>query len=163
MKKKNKRTIVLILIMVLVFILGSLTASVCFINKDVLYRGVVTKTYHPTDGSFTEEDVLSICSMDGNKYIECINDLFVSKVEPNATDCDRRGVKAYSALEVLNQGKGCCRDAIEYYSYFLDKKGIDNQLVYIPEHNPTHIFVVATIMKNESINNYRIIDFNLLW
>jgi len=163
MRQKNKKIMFMGCAMSCFFILGSLITSVCFINGDIIYRSFVTQAYDGVSGSMTEQEVLDLCNMTGDEYIGCLHDLFVSEVTPNASDCQKRGYISYSAMEVLNHGQGCCRDAAEYYSYFLDKKNISNQLVYVPMTEPEHIFVVATLMENNIIASYTILDFNIIW
>lgn len=163
MRNRKVENLLLSILMACFFIMGGLIASICFINQDIIYRSFVTMPYDRTNGTLIEQDVLDLCNMDGEEYIRCIRDLFISHVAANSSDCIKRGYATYSAMEVLNHGQGCCRDAAEYYSYFLDKKNISNQLVYLPENKPEHVFVVATILKNDSMYSYRVIDFNLIW
>ena len=90
----------------------------------------------------TEEDILTTCtnsSFDKLDQIDCINMYYVDNVVYKSCSDEGRGYKltTQKPMTTINRGRGCCKDAAEYYSYFLTKLDIPLN----PETSTSLIFI----------------------
>ena len=157
---KKEINIVRFLLISAIVILLSLLLTIGGIIAYDKYRAnkeIQNKLSMLNSSKVTEEEIIHACNdSDKQEIIKCLNKIHKEYVTYDG--CENRSYDyTLKPMELINIGRGCCRDSAEYYSYFLDKFHILNQKVYVPPSvDAKHVFVIASIVYNHSLVDYQL-------
>lgn len=170
MEKKEKALFFLsgILICLLAELIFVLIFPIYVTGYLVSENNINSPTYLPKEYEFvsnmTETELFDYCNYINNEevteseYVDCIGYMFHRLTEYERCG-NRSGTK--QAMDVINTGTGCCRDAASYYAYFLDKRDIEYVKFYVPKNENRHVFVIATLRDEfGDFDGYAVLDFN---
>ena len=109
--------------------------------------------------TISNDEIIKRCNVsdDFNK-LHCLNQIYSENVEYDF-NCPKRAY-THTPEQTINIGKGCCKDAVEFYAYFLDKYKIKYKKM--TPKNAGHTYLEAYIFEEDKFKGYAIVDANIL-